>query len=152
MIVSNRTMWSSLKTHNVTVSVKPSPSKTLWVFQVMAMIDCGIGNQKAVLGAFEQRSIWDDFKLDVFDGNVANTNFVDLVFTSNLTLCMSEREACLKQHEFLRDLEKIDEQVLTPGDLIILKEKGKRTQNCKPGFFRPLDKLKHYKRIQHYAL
>ncbi len=124
MIENNRYYWSHLKTRSVTVRVAPKKKQMGIVFRVNSMIDLGQGRQTVLLEhvdfpkSYHRQSLDDDISVPFRMGKL------DFIYTSLQQPKVHNVHSLLSVLYKDERVEKIVEEVLSPGDLLIFRQKG----------------------------
>lgn len=128
MIKNNRSYWSMLQTHNVTVSVKPMRAKSRLVFRVVHVVDVGPKVRPKVTldciaygGPGCMESVYDvDFDVpDWIEG-------LDLIY---MKTDKAKRLLPYQRIEHLYESAQIEEivtDVVRPGDLIVMQKDAEK--------------------------
>ena len=140
MIVDNRTMWSSLKTKSVTVSVTPVHHPG-YIFRVSRLVQMGSrGREMVFLSSFDEDTARPEdiapslFSNAMFSGAVKKhtvalslpqrCNNFDFIYTgSNMTPIM-DVHAAINNLQARSTVGEITPEVIAPGDFLVFKPKS----------------------------
>lgn len=131
MNIDNRTLWSSLKTHNVTVSVKRGPRSPYTVLKVSSLIDTGrtqnaqtIVLENAFPGLEEDNPDLAEIAQTVAQNKMAIPNRIahlNCVFTGRRPRLVENAHLALREKAGLSKLIPVIPEIVAPGDFVIFR-------------------------------
>ncbi len=122
MIENSRYYWSHLKTKTVTVRVAPRRQSCGLVFRISGMVDLGNGRQTVMLqhvdypNTYHRRNVSKDIPVPFSMGKL------DFIYTSCNQPKVQNVNSLLSYIYKNDDVEKIVEEVLSPGDILVFKQ------------------------------
>ncbi len=140
MIIDNRTMWSSLKTRTVTVSVQPVYHPG-YIFRVSRLVQMGMrGREMIFLSSFDDHLPHQEketpslFSNAMFSQTVRKhavalslpqrcDNF-DFIYTGNNMTPVMDVHAAINSLQKCATVGSITPEVLAPGDFLVFKPKS----------------------------
>lgn len=137
MNISNRTLWSHLKTGNVTVSVTPQankyPSNTEgYIFVVQSIIDTGNGRRSLILDQLEGIPAHAGSGLDgTLDKPSMTIPYSSDEFSFVITQKKQKPHSCIQStlHYYFdkKIVQDIVPEIFMPGDLVVFEYSRKKT-------------------------
>ncbi len=122
MIEDNRYYWSHLKTKTVTVRVAPKKRKLGVVFRVGSMIDLGNGRQTVMLEHVDYPINYHHRRKNEKVAVPFSMGNLDFVYTSSAEPKVQNVQDLLSNIYKNDNVEKIVEEVLSPGDILVFKQ------------------------------
>jgi len=120
MIQHNRQLWSRLKTHNVTVSVKPVEEEICLAYRIRASIDTGNGRQRVILSSLEEPDKAGSFAKDL--AMPARIGTLECIYTRCSVPLRSNVYKLIMSHHPGSRIEMIVPEVSAPGDYLVFRK------------------------------
>lgn len=131
MNIGGRILWSHLKVPGVTVSVQSAPKPRVYMFKVLNMVEVGAMGRTAIVQPFDPD---DGFEMMPMDEprhskgkgklpvpyKVGNLKFM---YASNKSIKLTDMDYVLNCTFGGNNVEKIVMEVLSPGDLLVVRPK-----------------------------